>query len=169
MAIPTAHSCDGWCGGLPWPVSYGTVTPMESEPGSSASDAAEESDSERRRRRRRRRKKKGKQASVETQRLLLLARWAVGALTMFAAWGCGIYVYATIGSVWGALIYFPAGIAAMICVSYALAVPFVAMLAMIVGFLSRINSGPSSASSARAWHSPPSAPSMVSGGSSSSS
>jgi hypothetical protein len=126
---------------LPWPVSYGTVTPMESEPGSSASDAAEESDSERRRRRRRRKKRKGKQATAETQRLFLLARWAVGGLTMLAAWGCGIYVYDTTGSFWGGMLYFPAGIAAMICVSYALAVPFVTMLAMIVGFLLRIDSG----------------------------
>jgi hypothetical protein len=116
---------------------------MEDGSGSKASEAAEESDSERRRRRRRRRRrKKGKEASTETQQLLLQARWALGALTMLAAWGCGIYVYVTTGSLWGALLYFPAGMAAMICVSYALAVPFIAMLAAIVGFLSRIDSGP---------------------------
>jgi hypothetical protein len=116
---------------------------MESEPGSSASDAAEESDSERRRRRRRRRKKKkGKETSAETQRLLFLARWTAGTLSMFVAWGCGIYVYVRTDSILKGLLFLPAGVAALICVSYALAVPFFAMLAMIVGFLLRIDSGP---------------------------
>lgn len=115
---------------------------MESEPGSKASDAdaAEESDSERRRRRRRRKKKKGKETSAETQRLLFLARWAAGGLALLATWAYGIYVSPILG--WGALIFFPAGIVAMIGISYALAIPFYAMLAMIVGFLSRIDSGP---------------------------
>ena len=114
---------------------------MESEPGSKASDAAaEESDSERRRRRRRRKKKKGKETSAETQRLLFLARWAVGGLSLLATWAYGFYVSPILG--WGALIFFPAGIVAMIGISYALAIPFYAMLAMIVGFLSRIDSGP---------------------------
>ena len=127
---------------MPWPLSYGTVTEMESEPGSSASDAAEESDSERRRRRRRRRKKKkGKETSAETQRLLFLARWTVGALVMLATWGTGIYTFFEKGPLY-ALLYFPAGIAALIGVSYGLAIPFVAVLAMIVGFIYRINSGP---------------------------
>ena len=118
------------------------MTGMESELGSSASDAAEESDSERRRKRRRRRKKKGKETSAETQRLLFLARWTVAVLVMFGAWGCGIYVYVTTDSILKGLLFLPAGVAALICVSYALAVPFFAMLAMIVGFLSRIDSGP---------------------------
>ena len=116
---------------------------MESEPGSSASDAAaEESDSERRRRRRRRRKKKGKETSAETQRLLFLARWAAGGLALLATWAYGVYVFSTTSLGFGALIFFPAGIVAMIGISYALAIPFFAMLAMIVGFLSRIDSGP---------------------------
>jgi hypothetical protein len=115
---------------------------MEEDTGSKASDAVEESDSERRRRRRRRRKKKkGSQVSVETQRLLLIARWAVGALVMLATWGTGIYTFFDKGPLY-ALLYFPAGIAALIGVSYALAIPFVAVLAMIVGFIYRINSGP---------------------------
>jgi hypothetical protein len=118
------------------------VTGMEEDTGSKASDAVEESDSERRRRRRRRRKKKkGSQVSVETQRLLLIARWAVGALVMLATWGTGIYTFFDKGPLY-ALLYFPAGIAALIGVSYALAIPFVAVLAMIVGFIYRINSGP---------------------------
>src|SRR4051812_33585596 len=104
---------------------------MESEHGSSASDAAEESDSERRRRRRRRRKKrKGKETSAETQRLLFLARWGAGVLVMLATWGTGIYTFFDKGPLYS-LLYFPAGIAALIGVSYALAVPFVAVLAMI--------------------------------------
>ena len=116
---------------------------MEEDTGSKASDAVEEeSDSERRRRRRRRRKKKkASQASVETQRLFLVARWAAGALVMFATWGTGIYTLFDKGLVYS-LLYFPAGIAALIGVSYALAIPFVAVLAMIVGFIYRINSGP---------------------------
>jgi riboflavin transporter FmnP len=119
------------------------VTGMESEPGSSASEVAQESDSERRRRRRRRRKKKkGTETSAETQRLFFLARWAAGALLMFATWAYGMYVYSTTNLGWGALIFLPAGIVAMIGLSYALAVPFFAVLAMIVGFIYRINSGP---------------------------
>ena len=115
---------------------------MESEPGSGASDAAEESESERRRRRRRRRKKKkGKETSTEVQRLWFLARWALGVLAMLATWGAGIYILFDKGPTY-ALLYFPAGIAALIGISYALAVPFVAVLAMIVGFIYRINSGP---------------------------
>ena len=113
---------------------------MESESGSKASEAAEESDSERRRRKRRRRRRKVKQASVETQRLLLLARWSVGGLAMLATWAYGVWVTNVLG--WGALIFFPAGIAAMICISYALAVPFITFLAIIVAFLSRVDSGP---------------------------
>jgi ABC-type multidrug transport system fused ATPase/permease subunit len=116
---------------------------MEEDTGSKASDAVEESDSERRRRRRRRRKKKkSEETSAETQRLLFLARWAAGALVMFAVWAYGVYVYSTTSLGFGALIFLPAGIAAMICISYALAVPFFAVLAMIVGFIYRINSGP---------------------------
>jgi hypothetical protein len=119
------------------------VTGMEEDTGSKASDAVEETDSERRRRRRRRRKKKnGSKASVETQRLLLLARWTAGVLVMFATWAYGVYVYSTTPLGLGALIFLPVGILAMIGISYALAIPFVAMLAMIVGFLTRIDSGP---------------------------
>jgi hypothetical protein len=121
------------------------VTPMESETGNRADGAAEdgegESDSERRRRRRRRKRRKGKQASVETLQLLLVARWAVGFLAMLATWAYGIYVYNTTPLGWGALIFFPAGIAAMVCISYALAIPFFAFIGIIVGLLSRIDSG----------------------------
>jgi riboflavin transporter FmnP len=117
---------------------------MEEDTGSKASDAVEvESDSERRRRRRRRRKKKqGTETSTETQRLLFLARWAAGGLALLATWAYGMYVFSTTNLGLGALIFFPAGFVAMIGISYALAIPFYAVLAMIVGFLSRIDSGP---------------------------
>ena len=115
---------------------------MEEDTGSKASDAVEETDSERRRRRRRRRKKKkGNEASAEMQRLFVIARWALGVLVMLVTWGTGIYTLFDKGPLY-ALLYFPAGIAALIGVSYALAVPFVSVLAMIVGFIYRINSGP---------------------------
>ena len=116
---------------------------MEEDTGSKASDAVEESDSERRRRRRRRRKKKkGTETSAETQRLFFLARWALGALAMMATWAYGVYVYSTTPLGLGAIIFLPVGIVAMIGISYALAIPFFAVLAMIVGFIYRINSGP---------------------------
>ncbi len=91
------------------------MTGMEEDTGSSASEVAQESDSERRRRRRRRRKrKKGTETSAETQRLFLLARWAAGALLMFATWAYGVYVYSTTPLGLGALIFLPAGIVAMV-------------------------------------------------------
>jgi hypothetical protein len=136
------HSCDLRRQRLPWRLSYGTVTGMKSETGRNVSDAAEESDSERRRRRRRRRKKKTEGLSKEVRKLLLLARWAMGGLAMLATWAYGIYVYSTTALGWGSMIFFPAGIAAMVCISYALAVPFLATIGLIVGFMLKIDSGP---------------------------
>jgi hypothetical protein len=102
---------------------------------------AGESDSERRRRRRRRRKKKNKEGmSAETAHLLRLTRWGVGGLVMVATWGYGIYVIDKLG--WGASIFFPAGIAAMVCIASALSIPFVTFVAVVVVFLWRIDSGP---------------------------
>src|SRR5471030_1269967 len=103
---------------------------------------AGESDSERRKRRRRRRKKKKEEGlSAETAQLLLrLARWGVGGLVMLATWGYGFYVADKLG--WGAVIFFPAGIAAMLCVAAALAVPIVSLIVVVVVFLLRIDSGP---------------------------
>jgi hypothetical protein len=101
---------------------------------------AGESDSERRRRRRRRRKKKKEGMSAETAQLLRLARWGVGGLVMVATWAYGLYVIEKLG--WGALIFFPAGIAAMLCIASALSIPFVAFIVAVVAFLWRIDSGP---------------------------
>lgn len=116
---------------------------MEEDTGSKPDDVVEESDSERRRRRRRRRRrKKGTDGDAELKQLLMIARWAAGALTMFAIWGYGFYIASTTNLGWGATIFFPVGIVGMIGISYALAVPFWAVLAMIVAFIYRINSGP---------------------------
>jgi hypothetical protein len=101
---------------------------------------AGESDSERRRRRRRRRKKKKDGMSAETAQLLRLARWGVSGLVMVATWAYGLYVIEKLG--WGALIFFPAGIAAMLCIASALSIPFVAFIVAVVAFLWRIDSGP---------------------------
>ena len=102
-----------------------------------------ESDSERRRRRRRRRrKKKDEGISPEAAQLLLrLARWGVGGLVMLATWGYGFYVVDKVG--WGATIFFPVGIAAMICVAAALAIPIVSLIVAVIAFMLRIDSGPS--------------------------
>lgn len=114
---------------------------MEDETGRSGREEVVESDSERRRRRRRtRRRKKGKEPNVELQRLWFLARWGIGGLAMLATFAYGIYVTPVLG--WGALVFFPAGIVGMICISYALAVPFITALAMVLAFLSQIDSGP---------------------------
>ena len=116
---------------------------MEEDTGIKASEAAEESDSERRRRRRRRRRrKKGREDNAELKQLLLVARWGAGGLALLATWAYGVYVYNTTTLGLGALIFFPAGFVSMIGISYAFAVPFVAVLAMIVAFLYRINNGP---------------------------
>lgn len=115
-------------------MSCGTVTPMES------SEEAGESDSERRRRRRRRTKKKGNGPSRETRHLLFLARWGLGGVTMFAAWAYGIWMTPTLG--WGSAVFMPAGIAAMVCIAGALAVPFITFLTVILAFLSMADAGP---------------------------
>jgi hypothetical protein len=99
-----------------------------------------ESDSERRRRRRRRRKNKKRGISAETARLLRLARWGIGILVMVATWAYGVYVIGKLG--WAALIFFPAGIAAMVCISAALAIPFITFVVAVVAFLWRIDAGP---------------------------
>jgi hypothetical protein len=104
-------------------------------------DFGGESDSERRRRRRRRRKKKKEEGmSAETAHLLLrLVRWGVGGLVMLATWAYGFYVADKLG--WGAVIFFPAGIAAMLCVAAALAIPITTLIVVVVAFLLRIDSG----------------------------
>jgi len=113
---------------------------MESETGSStASD--DEGRGERRRRRRRRSKKKGADGlSPETRHLLLLARWGVGGLVLIAIWAYGVWVSPRLG--WGAIIFLPAGAAAMVCIANALSVPFIAVLGMILAFLLQIDAGP---------------------------
>jgi hypothetical protein len=78
--------------------------------------------------------------SAENAQLLRLARWGVGGLVMAATWSYGIYVAEKLG--WGALIFFPAGIAGMVCIAAALAIPFVTFVAVVVAFLWRIDSGP---------------------------
>src|ERR1700750_2079863 len=110
------------------------------EDNSASAAFAGESDSERRRRRRRRRKTKKVGMSAETAHLLRLARWGVGGLVMVATWSYGIYVTEKLS--WGALIFFPAGIAGMVCIAAALAIPFVTFVAVVVAFLWRIDSGP---------------------------
>lgn len=104
--------------------------------------SAGESDSERRRRRRRRRKKKKKDEGMtaETAQLLRLTPWGVGGLAMVATWGYGIYLIDKLG--WGAAIFIPAGIAAMLCIAAALSIPFITFVAVVVAFLLRIDSGP---------------------------
>jgi hypothetical protein len=116
---------------------------MEEEPRNDDGNAEIESDSERRRRRRRHRRRKKKKTegmSDETVQLLRLARWGVGGLVMLATWAYGVYVADKLG--WGALIFFPAGLAAMVCISYALAIPFVTFLIVVVAFLMKIDGGP---------------------------
>lgn len=116
---------------------------MEEDTGRNASeDAGEESDSERRRRRRRRRRRKSRDNSAEVKQLLRVARWGAGVLALLATWAYGVYVYNTTTLGWGALIFFPAGFVSMLGISYAFAVPFFAVLGMIVAFLYRVNSGP---------------------------
>lgn len=78
--------------------------------------------------------------SVETAQLLRLARWGVGALVMLATWGYGIYVADKLG--WGALIFFPAGLAGFVFIPAALSIPFITFLAVVVAFLWRIDTGP---------------------------
>jgi hypothetical protein len=97
-------------------------------------DYVGESDSERRRRRRRRRKKKKEDGvSAETAQFLLrLLRWGVGALVMFATWAYGFYVAEKLG--WGAAIFFPVGVAAMLCVEAALAIPIITVIVVVVAF-----------------------------------
>ena len=99
-----------------------------------------ESDSERRRRRRKRRKKKKEGLSQETRQLLMLARWGLGALAMLATWGYGLFMIETLG--WKASIFFPAGIAALVCIVGALSVPFITFLAVLLAFLSMADAGP---------------------------
>ncbi len=99
-----------------------------------------ESDSERRRRRRKRRKKKKEGLSRETRHLLMLARWGLGALTMVATWGYGFFMIETLG--WKASIFFPAGVAALVCIVGALGVPFITFLAILLAFLSMADAGP---------------------------
>jgi hypothetical protein len=111
---------------------------MDEDKDSSAFEG--ESDSERRRRRRRRRKSKKQRMSVETAQLLRLARWGIGILVMVATWGYGLYVVDKLG--WGALIFFPAGIAGMVCIAAALSIPFITFVVVVVAFLWRIDSGP---------------------------
>jgi len=119
-------------------LSYGTVEAMESEHGNAdGTDAA--GDGERRRRRRRRKKKKTKELSDTTRQLLLLARWGIGGLTMLAIWAYGVWVGSKLG--WGALIFLPAGAVGMVCIAYALAVPFVTVLVVIVAFLLQVDAG----------------------------
>jgi hypothetical protein len=111
---------------------------MDEDKDSSAFEG--ESDSERRRRRRRRRKNKKRGISAETARLLRLARWGTGILVMVATWAYGLYVIDKLG--WGALIFFPAGAVAMVCIAAALSIPFITFVVVVVGFLWRIDSGP---------------------------
>jgi hypothetical protein len=111
---------------------------MEEDKDSSAVEG--ESDSERRRRRRRRRKSKKRGMSAGTARLLRLARWASGILVMVATWAYGLYVIDKLG--WAALIFFPAGIVAMVCIASALSIPFITFVVVVVAFLWRIDSGP---------------------------
>jgi len=99
-----------------------------------------ESDSERRRRRRRRRKDKKRGISAETARLLLLARWGTGILVMVATWAYGLYVIDKLG--WAALIFFPAGIVAMVSIAAALSIPFITFVVVVVAFLWQVDSGP---------------------------
>jgi hypothetical protein len=115
---------------------------MEEDKDSSAFEG--ESDSERRRRRRRRRTKKKKEGmSVETAQILRLARWGIGILVMLATWGYGVYVADRLG--WGALVFFPAGLAGMACITAALSIPFISFLAAVVMFLLKIDGGPENA------------------------
>jgi hypothetical protein len=109
------------------------------EADSESADPAGAVRSERRRRRRRSAKKKNDDAGAELALLLRLARWAVGCIAMIAIWGYGFYVVDKLG--WGAAIFFPAGIVAMLCIASALAIPFITFLAVIVAFLMRIDSG----------------------------
>jgi hypothetical protein len=99
-----------------------------------------ESDSERRRRRRKRSKKKKDGLSRETRHLLMLARWGLGGLLMIATWGYGIWMIETLG--WKASVFFPAGIAALVCIVGALAVPFITFLMVLLAFLSMADAGP---------------------------
>jgi hypothetical protein len=99
-----------------------------------------ESDSERRRRRRKRRKKKKEGLSQDTLHLLMLARWGLGALAMLTTWGYGIFMIETLG--WKASIFFPAGVAALVCIVGALAVPFITFLVALLAFLSMADAGP---------------------------
>jgi hypothetical protein len=105
-------------------------------------DLASESDSEHRRRRRRRRRKKNEEGmSPEAAQLLLrLARWGVGGVVMLATWIYGFYVADKLG--WGAAIFFPAGILAMLCVVAALSIPIATLIVVVVAFVLRIDSGP---------------------------
>lgn len=78
--------------------------------------------------------------SAETAQVLLrLARWGVGGLVMLATWAYGFYVVDRLD--WAALIFFPAGIAAMLCVASALAIPIITLVVVVVAFLLRIDSG----------------------------
>jgi len=111
---------------------------MEEDKESSALEG--ESDSERRRRRRRRRKDKKRGMSAETAQLLRLVRWGIGIVVMVATWAYGLYVIDKLG--WGALIFFPAGIAGMVCIAAALSIPFITFVVAVVAFLWRIDAGP---------------------------
>ena len=103
---------------------------------------AGEADSERRRRRHRRRSKKKEEGiSPEAVQLVLRwTRWGIGFLAMLATWTYGLYVADKLG--WTALVFLPAGFAAMICVEGALAIPIFALIAVVVAFVLRIDSGP---------------------------
>lgn len=59
---------------------------------------------------------------------------------MLAVWAYGIYVIDVIG--WKASIFFPAGIAAMVCIVGALAIPFISFLVVLLAFLSMADAGP---------------------------
>ena len=121
-------------------LSYGIIAMMESQSDPRTADFVGESDSERRRRRRRRRKKKEEDASsVETAQLFRLARWSTGGLVMMATWIYGFYLIDKLS--WSAAIFFPAGIAAMLCVAAALSIFFTTLLVVVVAFLLRVDSG----------------------------
>jgi hypothetical protein len=88
-----------------------------------------------------RKKKKEDGVSAETAQFLLrLLRWGVGALVMFATWAYGFYVAEKLG--WGAAIFFPVGVAAMLCVEAALAIPIITVIVVVVAFLIQIDAGP---------------------------